>query len=273
MLRMKAEASQAPTTANNEDSGGGEPSVRVIDRAVRLLRALANHAFEGATFTELLREADLGKATTHRLLSSLVDAGLIYQDLGSKRYLLGSAVARMGQSAVAQRIAAVAQPSLQTLSSETTDTVLASSVEGFAAVCVARAIGSFPIRTLTLGVGDRRPLGVGSGSLALLAAMSDEEVEPIIDRNARWLRDYPGHGRAELEAAVREARRDGFALNRGGIVPGMSAVAVAALDGGGRPLVALAVAAITERLPAARIDQVVKLLKRETAAVSREAAS
>ncbi len=41
-------------------------------------------------------------------------------------------------------------------------TVFASVRDAMAAICIGRAIGRFPIRTLTLGVGDRRPLGVGS---------------------------------------------------------------------------------------------------------------
>jgi DNA-binding IclR family transcriptional regulator len=35
--------------------------------------------------------------------------------------------------------------------------------------------GSFPIRTLVLDVGNRRPLGVGAGGLAILAAIGDEK--------------------------------------------------------------------------------------------------
>src|SRR5690606_39494348 len=59
------------------------------------------------------------------------------------------------------------------------------------AVCIDRAEGSFPIRVLTQNVGTRRPLGIGSGSLALLAAAPDDEVDNILRRNASRLKDYP----------------------------------------------------------------------------------
>jgi DNA-binding IclR family transcriptional regulator len=267
-----------PTHTHDPDEGtpdapGSESSVRVIDRVSKLLRALSSSGGQGASFSDLVREGGLGKATTHRLLTALADSGLVYTDLTSKRYLLGSFVAELGRNAAVQQITALVTPSIEHLAHETADTVFASVPEGSVAVCIARAVGSFPIRTLTLAVGDRRPLGVGSGSLALLAALPDELVARAIERNARWLRAYPGHTPAELERAVSDTRRRGFALNPGRLVPGMSAVAVAVPDAAGQPFVALAVAAIADRVAAARIDELVKMLKRESAALTRQTAS
>ena len=76
------------------------------------------------------------------------------------------------------------------------------------AVCVAREIGDFPIRTLSLGVGDLRPLGVGSGSLALFAFLPDEQIETSW-RERRLVVRYPGHSRDEILAKVAETRRRG----------------------------------------------------------------
>ena len=83
----------------------------------------------------------------------------------------------MGRSALQQDVSGTARPSLQRLAQKTGDTAFASILEGTAAICVAREVGDFPIRTLTLSVGDRRPLGVGAGSLALLASLSDDAIE------------------------------------------------------------------------------------------------
>jgi DNA-binding IclR family transcriptional regulator len=142
--------------------------------------------------------------------------------------------------------------------------------EGTAAVCIARATGSFPIRTLTLDVGDRRPLGVGAGSLALLAAMPDAEIGRIIERNERWLRDYPGYTPASLRALVAQARDAAYAFNAGGIVPGMCAVGIPVLDADRRPIAALSVAAINERMLDPRPAQLARLLKREAKALGRQ---
>ncbi|WP_438590980.1 hypothetical protein, partial [Klebsiella oxytoca] len=72
----------------------------------------------------------------------------------------------------------------------------------------------------TLDVRDRRPLGVGAGSLALLAAMSDGEIDAILRQNENWLRDFQAFDRDSLQALVARTRTDGYALNEGRIVPG-----------------------------------------------------
>ena len=254
------------------DESETDPPVKAIDRAARLLRALASHPFDGATFTDLARDTDFGKATTHRLLAALIDVGFVFQEVATKRYRLGSAFTLLGRNATTQLITTATHVPLEQIASETGDTVFASVPEGTAAVCIARATGSFPIRTLTLNVGDRRPLGVGSGSLALLAAMSDDEIGKVIDRNDRWLRDYPGYTPDALVKMVAETRRNGFAFNAGLIVPGMCAIGVPVLDASRRPIASLSAAAITERMATPRAEKLAKLLKREAKSLCRQIA-
>jgi DNA-binding IclR family transcriptional regulator len=115
-------------------------------------------------------------------------------------------------------VAALARPALDRIADAAGDTAFASVREGPTAVRVARAVGAFPIKTLALGVGDRRPLGVGAGSLALLSGLDDGAVRRAIGANAHGLRGYPGFGAAELPALVERTRRDGYALNEGRLV-------------------------------------------------------
>ena len=41
-------------------------------------------------------------------------------------------------------------------------------------VCIDRKTGDYPIKVFTVEIGIRRPLGVGAGSIAVLAAMPDD---------------------------------------------------------------------------------------------------
>jgi len=241
--------------------------VRVIDRAARLLKTIATHQTDGATLTDLARETALGRATVHRLLAALGDAGFVFQDLSNKRYRLGHCFAMLGQAAARQAIAARAQTVLERIAAETGDTVYISIPEGAAAICVGTAVGSFPIRTLTLKVGDARPLGVGGGSLALLAAMNDPHVVKAIERNQAWLKAFPGYTTAVIQQLVDDTRRQGYSYNRGRVVAGMSSVGVAVLDAQGQPLAALSIAAITERISGERLHTLSALLRREAAAL------
>ena len=141
--------------------------------------------------------------------------------------------------------------------------------KGTAAVCVGREIGSFPIRTLTLEVGDRRPLGVGSGALALLAFLPDAEIDAALLKNESWIVQYPGYSIAYLKEAVAEARRYGFSFVDGRRIEGMNAIGVPVYDASGSVVAALSVAAITARVSGDRIAELVAVLQREAATLSK----
>jgi DNA-binding IclR family transcriptional regulator len=152
---------------------------------------MASHT-DGAMLSGLARETDLGKGTVHRLLSALIETGLVFQDYETKRYRLAAGLALLGHAAHRQDLAALAKPFLLRLAEETEDTIYASVREGGAAVCVAREIGAFPIRNLSLEVGHLRPLGVGSGSLALFAFLPDDDICDSRKEQGLLAR-YPGH--------------------------------------------------------------------------------
>jgi DNA-binding IclR family transcriptional regulator len=246
----------------------GEATVQSLGRAVRLLRAMATQS-GGAMLSALARETGLGKGTVHRLLSALIEAGLVFRDHDSKRYRLGAGLALLGHAAHRQDFAALSKPFLLRLAEETEDTIYASVREGGAAVCVAREVGAFPIRTLSLDVGHLRPLGVGSGSLALLAFLPDDEIAALIEKNATWLARYPSYSRKELLAKVAETRRRGYSSVAGDIVPGMNAVGVPIIGGDGRPVAALSLAAIGERASGARVAKLARMLAREAAELGK----
>ena len=253
--------------ASREDDGT-EATVKTVDRAARLLRSLAGHP-DGAMLSAVARETGLGKGTVHRLLNALIDAGLVFQDSESKLYRLGAGLALLGHAAHRQDLATLAKPFLLQLAEETQDTIYASVHEGGAAVCVAREIGAFPIRTLSLDVGHLRPLGVGSGSLALFAFLPDDEIGVLIEKNAAWLARYPGHSRKELLAKVAETRRRGYSLVEGKIIPGMNAMGVPIIGSDGRAVAALSLAAITDRVSGPRIGQLARMLAREAGGLGR----
>jgi DNA-binding IclR family transcriptional regulator len=245
-----------------------DPSVKMVDRIVSLLRLLGGRDERGAALAEICAETDMQKTTAHRILGALVDSGLVFQDIVTRNYRLGYAATALGRSALEQGVASSARVSLTRLARESGDTAFASIHEGTAAICVAREVGEFPIRTLTLSVGDRRPLGVGAGSLALLAALPDGVIDRTIKRNEAWLRDFHGFAAARLLKLVERTRKDGFAINQGGIVPGMNAVAMAVVDEHGAPLAALSIAAIKDRMNEKRIAELVALLNAEKRALA-----
>ncbi|MCT8973595.1 IclR family transcriptional regulator [Microbaculum marinisediminis] len=241
----------------------GDRTVQSVQRAADILKLLAGEPTAGWRLSDIARASGLGKATTHRLLSALSDAGFVYQSPETRRYLIGYALVRLVRQATRFNIGDLARPSLLRLARETEDTVFLSVREGLDALCLEREVGAFPIKTLTLDAGDRRPLGVGAGSLALLAFLPQEEVAEVIASNAPRLGGYPRFGPAELAALVEETRRRGYSFNEGRIVTAMCAVGVPVFDLGGRVVASISVAAIRERMDSDRIAWIVSRLKAE----------
>lgn len=162
-----------------------------------------------------------------------------------------------------------AAPALQRLAERTGDTIYLSIRIGDAAICLDRLEGAFPIRTLTLKIGDRRPLGVGAGSMALLAFLPQTEIQRILSQHAAASAAY-GFDQATLLSLVEATRAQGYAFNDQRIVPGMSAVGVPINGRSGAPVASLSVAAVSSRMDPPRRANIVAWLHEESATIERD---
>lgn len=237
-----------------------------IGRACSALAALAQASENGLRFADVERETGLSKATTHRLMLGLVDKGLADFDEERGRYYLGMRLF-MWSAAAGERFAISRNigAALDSLAQKTEDTVYLMMRNGADAICLDRREGSFPIRTLTLRVGDRRPLGIGAGSMAILASMPHADIEHALELGTAERARY-GIADRELYKMMATARQRGYAFYNGQIIPSMSAVGVPLFDDRGAAIASLSVAALSERLAPARRDEVTKLLQQEAAA-------
>ncbi|MGT2491213.1 IclR family transcriptional regulator domain-containing protein [Cupriavidus basilensis] len=138
---------------------------------------------------------------------------------------------------------------------------------GWESVCLELRPGTFPIRANYLDVGSRRPLGVGAGSLALLAALPDAEVEATLQCIAPALRRYPRVNAALLlPREVEATRARGYAVLLDVVVERMGGIAIALPDPDGYPLGAISIAALNERI-SEREPALARALRREAETV------
>jgi len=244
-----------------------------IERAAAILRALAGGNPNGCRLADVVAATRLSRSTAHRLLAAMIRAGLVEYDDTAASFHLGWDLFAFGAKAASRHgLIDLAEGAMQRLADRTSDTVFLSVRSNTEAICIDRREGSFPIRTLTLSVGDHRPLGVGAGSLALLACLTDREIALVLEANEGQIRAYPGFEAALLRTLVARTRLQGYAFNDGRIVPGMSAVGVAIIGPGAEPIAALSVAAIDGRMQPDRRENIAAMLRAETTALSRELA-
>lgn len=279
MERPTAAPAALPHPAGARQDSARHDGAQAIDRAVGLLRLVGRAGASGARLADLILQSGLQKPTVRRLLLALMRGGLIEQDAQSRRYFVGPEAYVLGTLAGARfGIHALSLDGLARLAKESGDCAFLSVPRGTFSVCLHREEGLFPIRTHVLQAGDRHPLGIGGGGLAILAALPDTEVEEVLAANAPVLAQrYPDFPPDVLRALVADARARGHALNPGLLVPGSWGIGVAVRDRAGRPLGALSIAAIESRLTEARQREIAPLLMREArlleAALDRPPAS
>ena len=160
-----------------------------------------------------------------------------------------------------------AAASLRRLSAATGDTSFVTARHGNYAICLHREEGSHPVRTHALQSGDQQPLGVGAGSLAILAALPEAERRAAISDLASDYERRPGYSAEIVAEDVERALATGHALNPGRYVPGSWGIGVPVRYPDGRVAGALSIAAVDTRMVPARREELARLLEEEARVV------
>ncbi|MCJ0764895.1 IclR family transcriptional regulator [Variovorax terrae] len=237
----------------DEAAGPALSGAGLVRRAAVILRTLATVGNQGAPLTSLAYAVGLPNATLHRLLRQLIEERLAMQIEGSRRYALGPLAYEIGLAAARQfDMRSLFSPVLTELAAQTGETVYLILRSGDEAVCIDIVEGPSPVRIARLRVGSRRPLGLGAGGLAILAALTADEADRVLRTVAATIEREWGLSEAFLRKSLQDAQRDGYALIRNRISAGVTAVGRSFSDGLGRVFGAVSVAAVNERMgPAA----------------------
>ncbi len=248
--------------ADNREVSGAES----ITRAGRLLLAVAAAGARGARLNELAAATDLPHPTVHRMLAALCQVKVVERVPPSNRYFLGQALVQVRPMTV-ETVQRLARPAMVRLAARVGENVFLSVRERCEAVCVDRVEGDYPVRYGLLGIGVRRPLGVGAGSLALLASMEDDEIADTIRVNRDGLKGV--HSPVKLLQLVTQTRRAGYAFDSGRLFPGGRGLGLVIRDPVGHPVGALSIGAVADRMQADRLLVLVEELQKEVRSISQ----
>jgi DNA-binding IclR family transcriptional regulator len=239
-----------------------------VQKTCRILAALTDPS--RVRLTDIAEKAQLDVSTTLRILKELEAENFIERDPESKHYSLGPQAYVMHHAMVARMdIRAAARPSLIRLAKQFGDSAILSIPAGWESICGDLCFGDYPIRANYLDVGSRRPLGVGAGSLALLAAMSVAEQQAVLPHvHAQMAKRYPAYSTSRLAQEVARAREHGHAMLLDVVVDRMGGVGVPVCAPGGKPVAALSIAALSERISGRELD-LARALKDEARLIER----
>ena len=250
--------------------------LRTLDRAIEILRLLGAAADHGLRLVDVQNGARLARPTAHRILAALGRHGLVVQDWESKRYRLGRELAILGLSVPSQSyllLRDISQAEIQELAEETGDTAFLMVRSGCDTVCIDRKLGPYPIKTLTVDIGTRRPLGVGASGIAILASLDEGQAENVYAAIRGRLTEYPNSTERSIRSAVRAARERGYAFSDGFVLSGVRGLGVVINDPHRAPVAALSVAAVRDRITPARLDTLVSALNKRKRTIERRLAS
>ena len=235
-------------------------SAQTVGRAIQLLRLIASSQSRNLRLVDIAAMAQLEKSTAHRLLQRLEQERMLVRDPVVGGYRLGPLLYELGLAALPETsLREVSHPALQALARGTGDMAFLVVRSGFESVCLDRIAGNFAIQTMTQGVGDRHPLGVGAGGLAILAALGDGEAKIVVEAVAPQLRRYRLTDK-QLRERVEATRERGLAVDEGSAALDVTALGRALRDRAGTPVGAVFVASIKSRMTDSRQREVDKRL-------------
>jgi DNA-binding IclR family transcriptional regulator len=238
-----------------------------IRRAITLLRLIARRGRSGAHLSELAQLAGLTPSTARRMLKCLLEHRMALQVEEGRKYMIGPLVAELALvSPNKDRVLERWHPVVQRISEAvraTTYLVMRSDLD---VVVVDGVDGGDYIRAVPFTIGQRYPLGVGAGSIAMLASQDAEQIEEILASNANQYRRYDERSPERIRAIVARAREDDYAFtSHERRMPGVCGIGVAVPSSEGPPILAISVATVAERLTVPVRAKLARQIRREIA--------
>lgn len=212
-----------------------------LHRAIAILRVFSEQS-PALTVTEISERLELHKSTVSRILSALLDEGLVWHEAVSGRYSLGMSVVEMAGVALGQiDVRAAAMPHIDAVATATGETVSVLVRRDYEAVTVALAPSPNPVRHV-VWIGRRMPLDASAAGQVLLAAR--------LNRGDAWrhlVKERSEPAWVELEQRLERIASAGYAIDIDGYERGASAVAAPIIDPLGLAVGAVALSGPTDR--------------------------
>jgi IclR family acetate operon transcriptional repressor len=220
-------------------------TLSTVRNAVMALQVLADRG--PLRLTALAVELGLGKSTAHLLLQTLREDGMVEYDAASGTYRIGLRAFEIGTAAVERGgFGARLTGAMEELGRRCNESVSLGVLSAGSVLFVQR-IESPEILRADIRPGTRMPLHASASGKALLASMTDDEVERLLPDLLPATAQRTVRQRNALLAELRLVRERGYAAQVEEFVDGIAAVAAPVLDAGGRLLASLSIAGPTGR--------------------------
>jgi DNA-binding IclR family transcriptional regulator len=252
------------------DGSMQQAGTQTLLRGLAILEAAAAGVRDLRSFGAVLGTT---RSTTHRLVSSLVQARYLRQVQGG--YLLGPKLIELGTIALEQMpLTTVARAHLQALADETLDTIHLGVRDGDDVLYIDKIPGTRGLE-MRSRVGHRMPLastGIGKAMMLDLAPQSWRDLFDASRRTLAGVSFRPDHSLEPDTFLKRMATYSagGYTFDLEENEISIRCVAAPVRDASGAIVAALSVASTIPYMPLERMDELIPVVQREARAISQE---
>jgi DNA-binding IclR family transcriptional regulator len=211
-------------------------------------------------------------ATTHRIVTTLVERGYFKQDPVTKTYSLSLKFLELG-TRVQQHfnLTDVAWPHLERLMARTKENINLAVQDGDEAVYLDHVQSDYSMLQLFTKPGARVPLYATGVGKMFMSQWSDSELDAYLDRSRR--KSFTPHtlvGRDELLLEIEWIRTRGYSVDNEEMEEGVRCVASLVFNHSRQPVAAVSISGAAMRITPDRIGGFGQAVKTCTLTISRE---
>lgn len=223
-------------------------SIQVIDRMMKLLNVLADHA-EPLGLKQLAAQTSLHPSSAHRILGVMVEKGFV-ERIEPGSYQLGIKLLELGNLVKARiNVRQVALPFMQKLRDELDETVNLTLRQGDEIVYVERVTAAKSMMRVVQVVGTRAPLHITAVGKIFLAEDGQQSCEKYVLRSG-----MPAYTKdtittlERLREEVDKAESSGYAVDKEEAEKGVCCIGAGICDSSGKLVAGLSISAPAERI-------------------------
>ena len=211
--------------------------------------------------TELTKATGMSKSIVQRLLYTLEKEGYLIKNDKNKTYKLSMKFFVFGSIALKEsHVADVAKPYLTKLRDQIGESVSLCIINDQERMIVAFLTGHHEIQ-MVANVGQRVPLYAGAPSKVLLAFLSDDEIEKILNQQPiRKITENTLTDRAEIWREILKIRMEGYAVSTGESIMGGFSISFPIFDVEGKIVASLSTILPLIRYKEEKITEYIKLV-------------
>ena len=233
-----------------------------VEKALRILMAFAPHN-EKMTPLDLSKKLGLHRSNTNRLLKVLKKHGFVGQDPESRRYYLGRSVLVLSEAVIESLnmdLVSIARPYLDELRDRTKETTALEVWIGDTSILAYISPGPHMVQIRST-VGAMMPVHVAAGARAIMAHLSAEVVDRLLDKKLTRFTPKTITDPEAVKQKLKEIKRKGISIEQGELDQDIHIMAAPVFDYRKRPVAAAVLGCPAYRMKAQMRGKTASLLK------------